>query len=162
MSLNVITLPPVKVHPDQLGTGRGVTLLSGLFRNPNDLTPVLELNLSASNVRAAEAEGKRRFIFQLNTAESESLYFNTDTLDSLDRWIEVISVAATSRLENSVTMSEDELDVGVGDGEPSTEETSDDRRASRDSIPSPVPERKESLKKARVNGSTLGTEEQKR
>ena len=123
---------------------------------------MLELNLSASNVRAAEAEGKRRFIFQLNTAESESLYFNTDTQESMERWIEVISVAATSRLEHSVTMSEDELDVGVGDGEPSTEETSEDRHGSRDSIPSPVPERKESLRKTRVNGDTLESEEQKR
>ena len=123
---------------------------------------MLELNLSACNVRAAEAEGKRRFIFQLNTAESESLYFNADSEESLDRWIEVISVAATSRLENSVTMSEDELDVVVRHGEQSIEEISDDRRGSRESIPSPVPVRKESLRKPRVNRDTLGSEERKR
>lgn len=71
---------------------------------------MLELNLSGCNVRSAEAEGRRKFIFQLNTAESESLYFNTDTKESLERWVEVISVAATSRLENSVTLSEEELE----------------------------------------------------
>lgn len=74
------------------------------------MTAVLELNLSACNVRAAEAEGKRRFIFQLNTAEGESLYFNADTKASLERWIEVISVVATSREESSVTCSEEEID----------------------------------------------------
>ena len=113
-------------------------------------------------MRVAEAEGKRRCIFQLNTAESESLYFNTDSEESLERWIEVISVAATSRLESSVTMSEDELDVGVGDGERSAEEITDDPRGSRDSIPSPVPERKESLRKPRVNGDTSGSQERQR
>lgn len=122
---------------------------------------MLELNLSASNVRAAEAEGKRRFIFQLNTAESESLYFNTDTQESLERWIEVISVAATSRLEHSTTMSEDELEIGVGDTERLSEKTPDDSRGSRESIPSPVPERKESLRKSRVNGDTLESHDSK-
>ena len=121
----------------------------------------MELNLSASNVRAAEAEGKRRFIFQLNTAESESLYFNTDTQESLERWIEVISVAATSRLEHSTAMSEDELEISVGDTERLSEETPDESRGSRESIPSPVPERKESLRKTRVNRDTLESHDSK-
>ncbi|XP_028393685.1 uncharacterized protein LOC114518010 isoform X2 [Dendronephthya gigantea] len=130
------------------------------FRNPNDLDPVLELNLSACNVRAAEAEGKRRFIFQLNTAESESLYFNTDSQDSLERWIEVISVAATSRRDLSVAISEDELDVGVG--EETNEETADERNGSRESIPSPVPERRESLRKRDAANNNEENVDQKR
>lgn len=120
---------------------------------------MLELNLSACNVRAAEAEGKRRFIFQLNTAESEALYFNTDSQDSLERWIEVISVAATSGLDYSVAMSEDELDVGAG--EETNEEITEDRRGSRESIPSPVPERRESLRKRDTVNNVEGNVDQK-
>lgn len=122
-------------------------LRKSLFRNPNDLSPVLEVNLSACNVRVAETEGKRRFIFQLNTEENESLYFNVDTQDNLHRWIEVISIAATLRSELSATISEDELDVSHVEADQSTVDTSDERLGSHDSIPLPIPERKESLRK---------------
>ena len=80
----------------------------------------------------------------------------------MERWIEVISVAATSRLEHSVTMSEDELEGDFGDAERLSEERPGDSRGSRESIPSPVPERKESLRKARVNGETLESHDAKR
>ena len=74
---------------------------------------MFDVNLSACNVRAAEAEGKRKYIFQLNISEEESLHFNADTKESLQRWLEVISVATTSRRENSLALSEDELDKAM-------------------------------------------------
>ncbi|EDO35142.1 predicted protein [Nematostella vectensis] len=68
------------------------------FRHPEDEKASLSLSLLGHDVTLIDSkESKRAYGFKISKPNSESYFFSTDSRVSVERWIELLSLAATGR-----------------------------------------------------------------
>ncbi|KAK2557334.1 Actin filament-associated protein 1 [Acropora cervicornis] len=70
------------------------------YRNPADLKPSLDLPILGYEVNLTDIkESKKSYCMKISHPSNETHYFATDSRVSIERWIEVLSLAATGRVD---------------------------------------------------------------
>lgn len=73
---------------------------SCLPRNPADQKPSLNFSILGYDVSLIDnKETKKSYCIKVSHPSQETYYFATDSRVSIERWIEVLSLAATGRLD---------------------------------------------------------------
>ncbi len=73
---------------------------SCLLRNPADQKPTLNFLILGYDVSLIDnKESKKSYCIKISHPTQETYYFATDSRVSIERWIEVLSLAATGRLD---------------------------------------------------------------
>ena len=71
-----------------------------MARNPADLKPSLDLPILGYEVNLTDIkESKKSYCMKISHPSNETHYFATDSRVSIERWIEVLSLAATGRVD---------------------------------------------------------------
>lgn len=73
---------------------------SCLLRNPADEKPSLNFPILGYDVSLIDnKESRKSYCIKISHPNQETYYFATDSRVSIERWIEVLSLAATGRLD---------------------------------------------------------------
>lgn len=73
---------------------------SCLLRNPADEKPSLNFPILGYDVSLIDnKESRKSYCIKISHPSQETYYFATDSRVSIERWIEVLSLAATGRLD---------------------------------------------------------------
>ena len=73
---------------------------SCLLRNPADQKPSLNFPILGYDVSLIDnKESRKSYCIKISHPSQETYYFATDSRVSIERWIEVLSLAATGRLD---------------------------------------------------------------
>lgn len=94
----ICTLPwrPLDVGSSKVFLKYSVTL----NRNPADQKPFLDLPILGYDINVMDSkDSKKSYCIKISHPSQETHYFATDSRVSIERWIEVLSLAATGRLD---------------------------------------------------------------
>lgn len=73
-----------------------------MHRHPDDEKPCIDFPLLGYDITLIDSkESKKGYAFRISHPNMEAYFFATDSRNSVERWIEMLSLAATGQLENA-------------------------------------------------------------
>lgn len=77
-----------------------IYVLHCLLSNPDDQKPILNFPILGYDISLIDyKESKKSYCIKISHPSQDTHYFATDSRVSIERWIEVLSLAATGRLD---------------------------------------------------------------